>query len=113
MGNKQNNSTGIGMLIRFYWMAFGNFINMLLIINITFKKQSPIMLLSILYFINTIGLIILRYIDIKYLNGLTSEYEHATMDHWKIYSIKVIVFYLVLWIVAYLMKDYTFLYAKS
>lgn len=111
MENKKNNtsSTGIGMLIRVYWMVFGNFINILIAINIAVKKHNSIMFLTLYYFVNTTGLIISRYIDIKYLNGQTTEYEPATMDHWKSYSIKTIGIYLVLWVIVYLMKDYAFL----
>ncbi|MDD5772386.1 MAG: hypothetical protein PHX78_02855 [bacterium] len=111
MENKENNtpSTGIGMLIRIYWMVFGNFINILIAINIVVKKHNSIMLLSIFYFMNIIGLIISRYIDIKYLNGQTTEYEPATMNHWKNYLIKTTGIYLGLWIIVYFMKDYAFL----
>ncbi len=107
MENKNRHDSFAGFFIRLYWMAFGHFITVLLIIRIAIKNPKSIMLLNILYLLNTVCLVISRYIDIRYLNGLTAENEPATIKDWKEYSVKLIIFSLILWIVIYFAKDYT------
>ncbi|MEW6087598.1 MAG: hypothetical protein AB1498_04780 [bacterium] len=106
MKNKSNNTSSTGFLIRLYWMIIGNFTTILLAVQIAANNPKSIMLFNVFYLLNTICLVILRYIDIRYLNGLTIESEPATIKDWKKYSVKLIIFSLVLWIIVYFTKGY-------
>lgn len=107
MENKDKHDSFAGFFIRLYWMAFGHLITILLVIRMAVKNPESIMLLNIFYFLNTACLVISRYVDIQYLNGLTTEYEPATIKDWKEYSVKLIIISLLLWIIVYFTKNYT------
>ncbi|MBI4651016.1 hypothetical protein HY745_07000 [Candidatus Desantisbacteria bacterium] len=106
MEKKDNNNSLAEFLIRLYWMALGNFIMIILAIYVAVNNPESMMQINIFYFSNVVILIILRYIDIRYLNGLTTEREPAIIDHWKKYSVKLIIFSSILWLIMNFAKNY-------
>ncbi len=104
MENKTNPTPMAGFFIRIYWMLYGNIITIFIALYILLKNPESSTLLSIFYFLNIACLVFLRYVDIRYLNGMTTECEPATMSHWKKYSIILIISSIILMLTVQLLK---------
>jgi hypothetical protein len=69
--------------VRILWFAVGNGALLLLAVLITERKAFSG--LDIAFWAIVVALIFLRYIDITRLNGLTSDGEPASLQHWRRY----------------------------
>jgi hypothetical protein len=72
-------------LVRFIWLIAGNGALCLLIIFIFEEKAASG--LDVAFWTIVASLIAVRYIDITRLNGLTSDGEPATLQHWRRYAL--------------------------
>lgn len=100
MKDQTNNeySSGVGCLIRFYWIFIGN---ALLVVIFAFLIQKHPKLPSILdaaSFLAVISLVLVRYIDIRHFEGGTGEGSPATMSHWRKYSAVLVIGSLAIWL---------------
>ena len=81
--------SGIGLLARLYWLILGNALPLFLLVFI-FEKRPPLpSLIDAAYLVLVVSLIIVRYIDIRFLNGNTGEGKPATMTNWRRYALLV------------------------
>ncbi|MBF0121043.1 MAG: hypothetical protein HQK79_19610 [Desulfobacterales bacterium] len=85
------------IFIRLYRLLFGPVILVFLLIAIALNKLSSGIIPSLIFWIIVISLIEFRYIDIRYLNGLTKDCEPATMLHWKNYALYLPVCSALIW----------------
>jgi hypothetical protein len=72
--------------LRFTWMASGN-AALFLCAALVAKGTAPVVM-DIVFFAVTIGLIVVRYIDITRFKGQTSEGKPATLAHWRRYALR-------------------------
>jgi hypothetical protein len=85
-------------LLRFIWMAVGN---MALIASamLVAKGTAPVVM-DIVFLAVTIGLIVVRYVDITRFKGETSEGQPATLVDWRRYAILLAILSTTLWALA-------------
>jgi hypothetical protein len=77
------------IIVRLTWMAFGNLV--LIIVAFLIAEQRAGIVLDIVFWAVVAGLILTRYIDINVFHGNTADNEPATLQHWRQYSILLIV----------------------
>lgn len=84
-----------GVVVRIFWLMGGNVALFMLAIFILEKKVYSAF--DIVFWAIVIGLVLARYIDIAFLKGLTSNSEPATLKHWRIYAVKLLLASTALW----------------
>jgi hypothetical protein len=102
--NSNSNQLG-GCLVRLLWMAVGNLVLVLLAIGI-FQNRAGFALtsLDLFYWVTAFGLLALRYVDIRFLNGKTGDNQPATMNHWVRYAAVVLGISFVMWAIVHLVS---------
>lgn len=96
--------SGIGILFRLFWMAIGNAILFLFLIGIFESEKRSLGLKDCIYWVIVILLLITRYVDIKYLGGLTARGSPALVSHWYRYAAVLIICAGLLWGLAHITK---------
>jgi hypothetical protein len=91
---------GKGVLARLYWMFFGNLILVFLLIFIFEKGPGFPSLHDAAYLVTLVSLLIIRYLDIRFLKGETGEGKPATMTDWRHHAVLVSSVATGAWIVA-------------
>ncbi len=99
--------SGLCILLRIFWMVFGNLILFLIAFTIYEDKKAVLNLRDGIYWIIVLLLIIVRYIDIKYLDGLTAMGSPASMSHWYRYVVGLVICTGLLWGLAHLLNYFT------
>jgi hypothetical protein len=81
---KPESSAGcLSIVVRLTWIFGAS----LLVFGAIFIMQGKASgLASVIYWLIALGLILARYIDIRYLKGETSDNKPATLKHWRRYS---------------------------
>jgi hypothetical protein len=85
----------LGCLVRIVWLMGGNLALFMLAVFIF--HQGMFSVLDVAFWAIVAGLILIRYLDIARLKGLTSSSEPATLRHWRMYVIKLLVASAGLW----------------
>ncbi len=85
-------------LMRIFWMFIGSIASIFLLFFII-QRKSPV-ISDVVFWVLVFSLILVRYIDITRFKGQTSEGEPATLQHWKKYSIMVVLAACVLYAIA-------------
>ena len=94
--NSTQSASGWKTLVRFSWLVIGNIVLYFLAFSILMGKSDKTS--DIAYWSTLVAMIGLRLLDIKLLGGETADYKPATMAHWRKYSIKLILFSLLVFI---------------
>lgn len=86
---KPESSSGcLSIIVRLTWI-FGV---SLLIFGAIFIIQGNVPgLADAIFWLITLGLILARYVDIRYLKGETTENKPATLKHWRRYSVILLI----------------------
>jgi hypothetical protein len=99
MQEKQEVPAGrFDFLVRFYWSFLGYAVLFVLLGLIFAQRARFPSLLDAGYWLAAALLIVLRYVDIRFLNGQTSEEKPATMGHWRRYVLLVAPLTLGVWL---------------
>jgi len=77
---------GNGVLARLYWMLFGNALLLFLLVFLFTKRPRLPSLFDVSCLVVVGSLIVVRLLDVRFLNGRTAEGDPATMDHWRRYA---------------------------
>ena len=86
MADPETDVTSIpGCFIRLFWM-FGGII-ILAFLSISIFKHRSLSIFDLGFWLVVAGLVLLRFVDIRYLHGQTAEGKPATMDDWRRYSL--------------------------
>lgn len=97
---QQDRHPAKGCLLRAYWMLLGNALVALFAYRIM-EMGGAITVMDIFYWLGAASLVIVRYVDIRFLGGRTGEGEPATMKHWRGYSSRVLAVCVILWLVVH------------
>jgi hypothetical protein len=89
----------LGVLARFYWMAIGPMIIILIAVAFMMKSLEKNVITNLVYWGLVLSVILVRYLDIRYLKGETADGEPATLKHWKRFCIILLTIYTCLWVV--------------
>jgi hypothetical protein len=101
----QNSHELGGCFARLLWIAVGNLILVLTAIGIAQNHSGfKLTMMDAVFGITAICLPIVRFIDIRFLNGKTTDNQKATMADWGRYTATVLGVALVLWLAAHLIS---------
>jgi len=78
---------GAGVLLRLYWIGFGNIVLLFLLIFALEREPAFPSLMDLVYFLVLVSVIGVRYVDIRFYNGTTAEGRLATPGHWRRYAL--------------------------
>lgn len=78
--------SGLGILLRLFWMMAGNLLAFITLIGIFQSESSTLDAKDLIYWALIILLVITRYIDIKFLGGLTASGYPASISAWYRYA---------------------------
>ena len=86
-----------GCLSRLFWM-FGGLI-VLIFLSFSIYNQHSFSIRDLGFWLLVLALVIIRYVDIRYLHGQTAEGEPATMTNWRRYCVGLLSGSLVAWMI--------------
>jgi hypothetical protein len=95
---------GSGCLLRLYWLFAGNIILFFLIAFIIDKHFKFPSWHDLAYWITITTLIVVRYIDIRYMLGETAEGKPAYMSDFNKYTQKLLIVSFVMWASTFLFR---------
>jgi phosphoglycerol transferase MdoB-like AlkP superfamily enzyme len=105
---QQSNPDGcLPALFRLYWTTLGNAVLLFFAIFVAMRK-SPY-LTDALFWLSFFVLVAVRYIDIAYMKGQTSECEPATRKHWYRYSLSLFLIAAFMYVVARILAHFSLL----
>ena len=84
-----------GLVVRMIWLLAGN--AALFMLAILIFQKSGFSFLDAVFWAIVAALVLLRYMDITRLKGLTSNSEPATLKHWRMYVIRLLVASAAMW----------------
>jgi hypothetical protein len=87
----------LAILVRPFWMFLGNFILMICAANIIMGESNSTRTSDIIFWFMVSAMIIVRFLDIKFLDGLTVEGKPASLGHWRRYAIVLVLCSAVIW----------------
>jgi hypothetical protein len=97
-------STAAGLLVRLSWMLLGNAVLGLSAVLIFRNTTGFFHTADAIFWITVAGLVLLRYIDIRFLNGLTAAGAPASARHWVRYVIILSACSVAVWTFAHAMN---------
>ena len=90
-----------GCFLRLFWMMIGNLILLSCALAIA-QNQSGLFSVADAFYWASVGcLLAARYVDIRYLKGLTADGDPASMAHWRRYAVLVLIASTCLWLVVH------------
>lgn len=92
------------LLGRLFGMFFGNVVLLFSIIYIVEHKIRLFHTADIIFWITVAALIIVRYLDINFLNGLTATGLPASKAHWTKYVTLLLVCSTVVWVLSHIVS---------
>jgi hypothetical protein len=92
----------LALLARPFWMFLGNFALMISAVNIFISESSSTRTSDTIFWFAVSAMIIVRFLDIKFLDGLTADGKPASLRHWRRYAIALIVISAVVWSAAHI-----------
>jgi hypothetical protein len=95
-------TNGLQVLIRILWMLIGNIVLAALAISMYHAKSIPSGK-DVAFGVTLLFLLVIRYVDIRYLNGRTASDEPATPTTYRNYAIGLFVISLVAWAAAHML----------
>ena len=96
-----------GCFLRIFWMLIGNAILLACAYGIVQHRSSLLSIADALYWTIVGSLLAARYIDIRYLYGLTAEGDPASMAHWRRYARVLGVVSTGLWLVVHAIAHFS------
>ncbi len=91
----------LGILARFFWMFLGNFILFFSIICIFEYKSGLFHTADAVFWITVAALVIVRYLDINLLDGLTATGLPASMSNWTKYVTLLLICSTAVWLLSH------------
>ena len=95
----------LALLVRPFWMFFGNFILMICAAHIFMGESSSTRTSDLIFWCAVAAMIIVRFLDIKFLGGQTTTGGPASIKHWRRYAIVLAVISAVIWTAAHLFNS--------
>jgi len=93
--------SGLGIIMRLFWMFFGNAILFISIIFIFQHKDGMFHTADVVFWITVAVLVIVRYLDVKLCGGLTATGLPASMAHWIKYVSILLISSTAVWVLAH------------
>jgi len=90
---------------RLFWMAFGNFILMICTAHFFTSQVKYGRTTDVIFWTTVIALIVVRFIDIKFFDGLTATGAPASLKQWRRYAVVLVLIAAAIWAVAHVFKS--------
>ena len=94
-------STPLGLLARLWWMFFGNVVLAFSILFIFENRGGFFRTADWVFWIDVAGLMLVRYADIRFLDGCTVTGARASVGHWIRYAILLVACSTGVWAIAH------------
>jgi len=91
----------LAILARPFWMFLGNFVLMICAANILIGESRSTRASDIILWCTVSAMIIVRFLDIKFLDGQTAAGKPASIKHWLRYAVMLVVISAVIWAAAH------------
>ncbi|HUT57106.1 MAG TPA: hypothetical protein VNA25_04430 [Phycisphaerae bacterium] len=85
-----------GCLVRLGWMVLGNVVLLFALLGIV-QRQGLFSYVDAVFWAVVGACLLLRYVDIRYLGGLTVTAQPATLAHWYRYALVLVSLAAVAW----------------
>ena len=95
-----------GCFLRLFWMMIGNGILLFCAYGIIQHRSSVLSIADAFYWAIVGSLLAVRYVDIRYVYGLTAGGDPATTAHWRRYAMVLGVVSTGLWLGAHAIAYY-------
>ena len=92
------------VLPRLYWMVFGNIILLLTAVTTMLGSFQNLAVATIMFWVNASCMVIVRYVDIRFLRGETVDSQTATLGHWKKYTVSFLAGAALTWALTILLR---------
>jgi hypothetical protein len=105
--NKPNNQPAekydnpLGLLARLYWMLVGNATLFISTIFILQHKGGMLHTADVVFWVTVAALVLTRYLDIKFLGGLTVTDKPASTANWRKYTIFLLIGSTAVWVLSH------------
>ena len=87
----------LAILARIFWMFLGNFALMICAVTILIGEGGSTRIPDIIFWCVVPAMIIVRFLDIKFLDGQTVTDKPATLVHWRKYTILLVICAAIIW----------------
>ena len=87
-----------GAVARVYWMILGNSALYMTALAITQRTPPATWAVDMLFWVTVASLVLVRYVDVRVLGGLTASGRRASLRDWHRYSRTLFLLSLALWI---------------
>jgi hypothetical protein len=87
------------LIFRLLWIIVGNLV--LLFLAVLIAQRKGFSALDLAFWAVVGALVLVRYIDITRLKGLTTDSQPATIRHWRRYAVTLAVISVALWALAH------------
>jgi len=100
--NSIDKQRGLSALFaRLFWMLLGNFALLICAAKIFMDRNVSIRASDIVFWCVVLVMIVVRFLDIKYLEGQTATGAPATIKHWQKYAFILLIAAVVIWSAAH------------
>lgn len=79
-----------GLLLRTWWMLFGNAALAVVLALMALERDELPSLLDALFLVLVASLVVARFADIRYFAGATAEGTRATLAHFRRYALRLV-----------------------
>ncbi len=100
----QKTNGALPLLARTFWMLVGNAILIISAAYILTNKVDITHTVNFIFWGDVAALIIVRYLDIKFLNGQTAAGVPASIRHWVKYSTIILIVSIVIWLLMHVLS---------
>jgi hypothetical protein len=105
--NKPNNQPAekydnpLSLLARLFWMMVGNAILFFTTIFIFTNQGKMFNVADVVFWITVAALVLTRYIDVKFLGGMTVTDKPASMANWRKYTMFLLICSAAVWVISH------------
>ena len=91
----------LGCLVRLYWMMLGHAVLFFSLLLIARAGGLALSAADVVYWAAVFSLVVIRYVDVRYLGGSTSTGQPASLSDWRRYALLLTLLSLVAWAAAH------------
>jgi hypothetical protein len=105
--SKQNDQTVVrhdgflSVIARLFWMVLGNAILFISSIFIFEHEGATLHTIDAVFWITVAAIMLVRYLDIKFLGGLTATGTPASITHWRKHVTLLLICSTAVWVLAH------------
>lgn len=97
-------SSGLGIIARLWWMFLGNMILFICLVLIYDNTGGFLHAADMVFWVTVASLVLVRYLDIRFLNGRTATDAPASITHWVRYTVLIVACSAAVWALAHAMS---------